>query len=565
MRRAAVYFFAVLLGLHPSIGRAAWQTNGNPVCTAASNQLRPTIASDGAGGAIVAWEDSRTSFLADIYAQRINASGVVQWTPDGVALCVAQKFQQFPACASDGAGGAIVTWEDQRVELTVQDVFAQRINASGAVQWTTDGILICGMNGFQIKPEIVQDGVGGAVLAWPDGRSSVSRHFAQRVDASGSVQWTSNGVLLNDNTEPSSSLSPNAMVQDGAGGGIVAWSDVRLGTFDIYVQRIDANGVVQWVSGGLPVCTATGDQGTPAMIRDGSGGAIMTWQDPRINAGDRRVYAQRVDAAGTSQWTTDGLRVCDIEADQLAPRLVSDGAGGAIVTWSDKRASQSATYEIYAQRFNSSGARQWTPDGVQLSNPDGPGDETNPIIVSDGAGGAFVIWMGGRLLAQHIDASGAVQWAPGGETVTNPGGTVGGQVAVPNGSGGAIVAWVDQRTGPTADIYAMELDASGVPTTGVGDPRSISAMTLSPSGPNPFSTLTMLSLDLPIATDVAVDVADLSGRIVRRMDLGYRSVGTTRMSFDGRDNDGRLLPQGMYFYNVHAGGATLTHRLAIVR
>ncbi len=36
----------------------------------------------------------------------------------------------------------------------------------------------------------------------------------------------------------------NAIVSDGVGGAIVAWSDLRSGNYDIYVQRITATGAI---------------------------------------------------------------------------------------------------------------------------------------------------------------------------------------------------------------------------------------------------------------------------------------------------------------------------------
>ena len=56
-------------------------------------RMFPTIISDGSGGAIIAWMDSRSGAHCDIYAQRINASGVVQWTADGVAISTAAGAQ----------------------------------------------------------------------------------------------------------------------------------------------------------------------------------------------------------------------------------------------------------------------------------------------------------------------------------------------------------------------------------------------------------------------------------------------------------------------------------------
>ena len=59
-----------------SAGVVEWTPNGLVVSSAGSDQISPTMVLD-AGGAIVAWEDGRSGFSSDIYAQRITASGVV--------------------------------------------------------------------------------------------------------------------------------------------------------------------------------------------------------------------------------------------------------------------------------------------------------------------------------------------------------------------------------------------------------------------------------------------------------------------------------------------------------
>ena len=111
--------------------------------------MLPTVASDGAGGAIVAWYDSRSG-NADIYAQRISAAGAVEWTPDGVALCTAPDIQQFPTLASDGANGAIVAWEDYRSGTS--DVYAQRVQANGELGGGAVGVLGETALAFALEP-----------------------------------------------------------------------------------------------------------------------------------------------------------------------------------------------------------------------------------------------------------------------------------------------------------------------------------------------------------------------------------------------------------------------------
>ena len=385
-------------------GALQWAVGGVALCTAAGDQTNPGITPDGAGGAIVCWQDGRTSGVAtDLYAQRISAGGAVQWTADGVALCTATGMQSYPAIAPDGAGGAIVTWSDFRGGAT-SDLYAQRISADGLVQWAADGVALCAATGNQTHPGIVPDGAGGAIVAWQDSRSGNSDLYAQRISAGGAARWATDGVALC--TATGDQWLPT-IAPDGAGGAIVTWTDYRSGNRDVYAQRISAGGAAQWTTDGVALCTATGDQDLPRVAPDGAGGAIVTWQDPR-GSGFFDLYAQRISAGGGVQWTTDGVALCTATGDQTSPAITSDGAGGAIAAWPDSR---SGGYDLYAQRISNDGTVQWSIDGVALSSASG--DQWTPTITPDGAGGALVAWQdyrngNGDIYAQRVKWNGAL-------------------------------------------------------------------------------------------------------------------------------------------------------------
>ncbi|MCK4281029.1 MAG: hypothetical protein KAX10_02855, partial [Candidatus Lokiarchaeota archaeon] len=114
----------------------AWGTESKPICTSDDHQVIPQICSDGAGGAIIVWADSRGATY-DIYAQRINSNGDVQWTSNGRAICAESNFQYSPQICSDNAGGAIIVWDDYRGANL--DIYAQRVNSVGDTQWTSNG------------------------------------------------------------------------------------------------------------------------------------------------------------------------------------------------------------------------------------------------------------------------------------------------------------------------------------------------------------------------------------------------------------------------------------------
>jgi hypothetical protein len=102
------------------------------VSTASGAQLAPYIVSDGSGGAIIAWMDNRSGTY-QVYAQKINANGVTQWTANGVQLAPNPGVQGIGGMVSDGQFGAIVLWIDQRADGG--DLYAQRISGGGITMW----------------------------------------------------------------------------------------------------------------------------------------------------------------------------------------------------------------------------------------------------------------------------------------------------------------------------------------------------------------------------------------------------------------------------------------------
>jgi len=183
-----------------SSGVVQWTANGVAICTAADDQRSPQIISDATAGAIITWYDGRGGSNNDIYAQRVNSAGAVQWATNGVAIRTGFYDQLYPQITSDGSGGAIITWQDYRG--VSYDAFAQRINSAGAVQWTANGVALCTASGDQLYPQITSDGSGGAIITWTDGRSGLTDIYAQRVHSGGSLPTPPTVTLTSTTTSP---------------------------------------------------------------------------------------------------------------------------------------------------------------------------------------------------------------------------------------------------------------------------------------------------------------------------------------------------------------------------
>src|SRR6185503_7957344 len=138
----------------------------------------PFATSDESGGAFITWIKN------GVRAQRINGQGTNYWAQD-VILC--NTYQpDMPLVITDGAGGCIVSWFDYRSNVNFQ-VFAQRINGSGAIQWQANGAPLYPLLMTQLNPVISSNGAQGAVVAWNNSPGSLNATFAQNINSNGTI------------------------------------------------------------------------------------------------------------------------------------------------------------------------------------------------------------------------------------------------------------------------------------------------------------------------------------------------------------------------------------------
>jgi hypothetical protein len=170
-------------------------------------------------------------------------------------------------------------------------------------------------------------------------------------------------------------------------------------------QRVDASGALLWTgaagpAAGVTVAAAAGVQEFSALAADGTGGAVIAWLDNRSHEYTiddhyaAAIYAQRVAAGGSVAWTADGVLVCGTRVPLLLPftQVIADGAGGAILAWADDR---DGVEHVFAQRHvGADGTAAWVADGMYVA--DAPGGQGAPVAVSDGSGGAILVFTDSR-------------------------------------------------------------------------------------------------------------------------------------------------------------------------
>jgi hypothetical protein len=575
-------------------GAIRWFPNAMPCCTAANYQSSPLVIPDGAGGTIVAWQDLRTGGTVDLYVQKLSIIGYIEWASNGVAICTGKNGLVLGGMVSDGAGGAIITWHDRR-DFT-NGVFAQRIDSNGTVMWTANGVTVSSQAEHQQSPALAPDGSGGAIIAWEDRRNGTYDIYAQRIDASGAPQWTAGGIPICDSGQNQTTVR---VVEDGSGGAVIAWSDRRNTVdFDIFAQRVDASGDLQWAFGS-PVGAWMYDQTDCRLIHIGSGETIVTWIDGRSGT-STDIYAQKVNAAGTGQWTNAGVPVCAATGDQDNVRIVPNGSGGALVSWDDER-NGTTNVDIYAQNVAADGTPSWTADGREMCGA--LGNQTAAVISEDGANGMFLAWADNRsgtikAYGHRVDAAGDIPAATllyyynaesNGRDIridwTLSEIDEGVQFHIFRADGpemrfveipavdlieeGLAFSFVDKTCKPGATYYYRVTYELGTESNVLFETGPIStpvaALELQQNLPNPFNPNTVIGYYIPERSRVRLEVFDVEGSTVAVLVDEFQAEGTYREYWNGRYDNGSEAASGVYFYRLKAGKKTLTRKMALLR
>jgi hypothetical protein len=438
-------------------GEQLWGDFGKAVCTAEASQLAPEITTDGQGGAIITWFDYRGGTGEDIFAQRLDSQGQALWEKDGVSVCAAPGTQWYPKVVKDGAGGAIIAWTDGRASSSDNNIYAQRLDATGKTRWAKDGLSICSAPNNQERL-VMLDAEDGTIIAWNDLRSSINKVYAQKINRDGTPVWQKDGVSLC--TSPYQQADP-VIESDGARGAIVLWNDERQENTDIFGQSLSSDGNIRWQADGRPICQAEGDQKKPVIIRLPDQNYLALWEDSRRNGSD--LFAQKINGSGIPLWEENGRPIALAPQKQEQPVLGIGSSGDIVVAWQDSR---SGNYDIYAQKISPNGSLLWNKTGLIICKAIGSVVRQNLQAVFSSLGEIFLVWEDARdgffnLYGQKIDKNGRLAWGKDGLAVAKVAANQSNHQLVADDSGGVIVVWEDSRLKDFPLIRAQHLNSGG--------------------------------------------------------------------------------------------------------
>jgi hypothetical protein len=395
----------------------------------------------------------------------LATKAIANWPPDAnrnLLVFHGKTHQSIPRILASGTGGAFVIWADH-TDLLDLNVSAQAVGAGGHLEWRKP-VPITRQPYQQMANALVSDNHGGFITAWLSAVRGYWEVWLQRVGADGRIYWPRPGVRV---AERGFGSPAHQLIPDGGGGAIVVWTDVRADTVfhsetDIYAQRVNASGQTLWPDQGVPVCTAPSWQSLSSIAPDGAGGVIVLWRDRRNGIFDD-FYAQRITGAGAAAWPADGILLADDPASGWDGGLLADGAGGAFAVWPGHLVPPG----LVGQRLGPNGEFLWGETPVEVAG--GANVPRYPQLVPDAAGGFIVAWTDFRggyfypgTYVQRVSGDGVPLWQEDGIPATTH--TYGSDfpAMTEDGEGGAIVTWMDYRKqSDDIDIYAQRFLSDG--------------------------------------------------------------------------------------------------------
>jgi hypothetical protein len=522
---------------------ALLDTAGIPVCAAPDLQGDPGIAF-GDSCYLATWHDYRSSDYSEIACSRMNRAGQML-DGTGFIVSLARPVSQGIPCAAFTGSSYIVAWEQESIP---RHICFSRLAPDGSLLDSAPHAL-CPSSVWQSKPAIAAV-ESCALVVWSS--ESLDGVAGARVTQSGAVLDSTAIDIMNGQAMPS--------LVSVAGDGrdwLTVWDESGDSGWDVRAARVTPAGEVLDTSGIL-VCGRAGNQHGP-QVAFGDSDYLVVWTDGRFVGWDA-VFAGRVTRSG-AVLDSHGIRV-SLDSGQADGPRVAYGGNDYLVVWEEYQPSGSC-YEIYATRLNPSGV---VLDSEPILIAGGDYDCESPSVTFDGTD-YFVAWQDTR------------DWSIQGALV-NRWGTVLATFPISErdvnhsspclalGPNRQVLALYSARTDSLnhRPVDCNRIWARLPPFEAIEEnPTQVASRMTLAVVPNPLSGTGEVRYVLPVSGHVRLGVYDISGRMVRLLADDGQKAGSYALRWNGTDNVGRLLSNGVYILRLDANGRNETKTLTVAR
>jgi predicted outer membrane repeat protein len=108
----------------------------------------------------------------------------------------------------------------------------------------------------------------------------------------------------------------------------------------------------------------------------------------------------------------------------------------------------------------------------------------------------------------------------------------------------------DEYIGEAPDMGAVEYDPESAILPAQYEITTPPKVTLHSAYPNPFNPQTTIQFDVPVASQVNLQIYNAQGQLVRTLANNQKEAGHHRVIWNGKDEQGKSVESGLYFYKL---------------
>lgn len=365
-------------------GKVSFRADGKKISQLSGPMLNPvsTISTD--GSAVALWKDYSRNQSGDLYIQRVLSNGNLLWSPSGLQITNPTEEINDYSLASNGDGLTFVSYVSKSKNVSpVYSIKIKIVNSEGKILGKDEGTTVYSSSNRKTNINILSDENGGVYIFWIESVNNKNVIYAQHADKTGKLSWGVKPLIVSNTTQ---SITTYSIRLSGVNKIYSCWQ-IQAQDKDVYHQLIDAKGNIFWERGGKLATKQKGNQSNPQAVASDSS-IILSWTNEINN--NHKVYLQKYNLKGNPVWNSALVTPVNEKSDQFGQKIISDGKNGAVLSWIDKR-SNAASGDIYSQRINSSGDLVWNEKGVLV------GSHSNSLksylsLISDKRGGGIAIF-----------------------------------------------------------------------------------------------------------------------------------------------------------------------------
>ena len=351
-----------------------WPNEGYVVHQSTLDQRKVKLfeTADGIG---VVWSEIRDEVDFDLFYQRFNLEGQMQFDSSGVTLMDGVWVDNY-------VEGIYSTPDSNFILVWVNDVWGsgslsfQKFNLNGeiAAGWPSDGYTLSSIGDPEkLKGQVISD-ESGILVAWEETYNFNKNIKANIIHWDGTLEWT-NGLLLT--SAENDQINIDLAIDESSQTSLVIWEDFQNGNdLNIAGQFIDLSNNVL-LNENVIICSNEEYQQSPVVKNVFDGHFLVLWEDERgflnsdpVLSGGLDIYGQVIHYDNGNVYSDNGIALCQEYHDQKGPQISmlkedQDASQSLWFTyWIDMRSSGKADLaNLYGQALRLS-----EPMSTEISN-----------------------------------------------------------------------------------------------------------------------------------------------------------------------------------------------------